>query len=197
MMRELKDYFEIAKRFIEIENDNSTSPGFSPIFEFPFTNNYTNWINLQAKQFSGTGKKQWVRFYSDIIDKEFIPSGVKIPLEWNRNITNNQNNYRIGYRTFGVYLISDINEKLLYIGKCEYPPVIRLLDRLIPKSFNQMNNVPQIWDNYLSKGRKVKCVYFYGLSFNPQKLEYHLLNEYHARMGVLPAFNKKMPNNIV
>jgi hypothetical protein len=31
-MKELTDFFEIAKKVIQIENDRSTNPGFSPIF---------------------------------------------------------------------------------------------------------------------------------------------------------------------
>jgi hypothetical protein len=191
-MGELTNYIDIAKRVIQIENDNSTNPEFSPIFTFPFTNDYKNWVNLHANEFQSTAKKKWVRFYSEIIDNQIVPSGVKIPVEWHRNIVNNRINYRIGYRTYGTYLIADINEKLLYIGKCEYPPIIRLLDRMIPRSFNQLNNVPQIWDNYISQGIKVKCAYCYNLSFDPEILESFLIHEYCIQEGTYQMFNRKM-----
>jgi hypothetical protein len=96
------------------------------------------------------------------MENQIIPAGVQIQVEWYKKI--------ISYPTYSVYLIADNKEKLLYIGKCEYTPVIRLLDRMIPQSLNQMNNVPQIWDNFISKGQKVKCAYCYANTTSNQGL---------------------------
>jgi hypothetical protein len=92
-----------------------------------------------------------------------------------------------------VYLIGDLSEKLLYIGKCEYSPIIRILDRMIPKRLNQMNNVPQIWDNYISQGKKVKCTFVYDLDYDPEILESFLLSKFTAQYGTLPKYNKRGP----
>ncbi len=192
-MSELSDFIKIAKRVIKIENDNSTKPNYSQIFEFPFTDDYCKWINSKSKYFKRKGRKPnyfWNDFYVEIIERQFKPAGVKIPDEWYQKI--------ITFVTRSVYLIADSSEKLLYIGKCNFPPVIRLLDRLIPKDFNPgMNNVPQIWEDYLSQGEKVKCVYFYDLSFDPEILEYYLLNEYKIQNNNISSlYNKRMPNKI-
>ena len=190
-MSELKDFIEIAKRVIKIENDNSTKPKFSSVFEFPFTDDYCKWINSKSEKFKRKGRKPkyfWNDFYGEIIERQIKPAGIKIPIEWETKI--------ISYPTRSVYLIADINEKLYYVGKCLYTPIIRLFDRLIPKSYNpQENNVPEIWNKYLSQGKKVKCVYFYDLSFDPEILEYYLLDEYKIlNNSISNLYNKKMPN---
>ena len=188
-MGELKDIFEIAKRVIQIENDNSTKPKFSPIFEFPFTDDYCKWINIISEKYPKKGRRQrnfWTELYSLIIENQIKPVGILIPNEWEMKL--------ISYHTLGVYLIADLNEKLLYIGKCEYPPIIRLLDRMIPKSLNQLNNVPEIWDNFINQSKKVKCAYSYDLGFDPEILEYYLLYDYQIHKDTLPSLNKRMPN---
>ena len=90
-MGELTQYFNIAKRFIKVNSDNSTKPGYSPIFAFPYTEDYLKWVKVLARKIPKEGKKQWVRPYSDLIDNQIIPAGVKIPKEWLRRIVNNQN----------------------------------------------------------------------------------------------------------
>jgi hypothetical protein len=186
-MSELKDFIEISKRVIQLENDNTTKPKFSPVFEFPFNNDYYKWLNIKSEKFPFGRKprKFWNEFYGEIIEQHIKPAGLTIPSEWESKL--------ISYRTLSVYMIADLNETVLYIGKCEYTPIIRLLDRMIPKSLNQMNNVPEIWENYLSKAIKVKCVYTYDLGFDPEILESYLLNEYLIHYDTLPRYNKRMP----
>jgi hypothetical protein len=181
-MSELIAFFELASR-----GDNSAKPKSSIVFEFPFTNDYCNWVELKSQKFP-TGRKPrnfWTDFYREIIEREIKPVGVNIPDVWYDRL--------ISYPTMSVYLIGDLYEKLLYIGKCEYSPIIRILDRMIPKRLNQMNNVPQIWDNYLSQGKKVKCTFVYDLDYDPEILESFLLNKYTAQYGSLPKYNKRGP----
>ena len=162
-MKELSDYFGIAKRAIDIENDNSTKPQFSIVFDFPFTDDYVKWINNKSKNFPKGRKPRgfWNKFYSEIIENQIKPAGVKIPIEWYNKL--------ISYPTNCIYFMADDKERILYIGKCEYTPLIRLLDRLIPKRLNPSeNNVPEIWDDYLVHGKKIKCAYCYNLSFDPE-----------------------------
>ena len=183
-MSDLIDFFELAKR-----GDNFTKPKSSIVFDFPFTNDYCKWINSKSERFQIEGRKPkcfWNGFYGEIIEREIIPAGVKIPNVWYDKL--------ISYRTMSVYLIGDLNEKLLYIGKCEFSPIIRILDRMIPKSYNpRENNVPQIWDNYISQGKKVKCTFVYDLDHDPEILESFLLNKYTAQYGTLPKYNKRGP----
>ncbi len=188
-MGELARYFKITKNAVKIKNGISTKPKFSPIFEFPFTDDYCKWINNRSKTFPKGRKPNgfWNNFYGEIIDNQINPIGVKVPKEWYQKLTS--------YPTKCVYMIADDKEKLLYIGKCEYTPVIRLLDRLIPKKLNpQENNVPRIWDEYISQGIKVKCAYCYNLSFDPGILEYLLLDVYKSKKGISGILNKKMPS---
>lgn len=189
-MEDFTDYIKIAKRVIQLENNDKTKPEFSGIFSFPFTADYITWIKLKSKAFPNGRKPRgfWNSFYNEIIDSQMIPAGVNIPHEWYQKL--------ISFPTHCVYLIADENENLLYIGKCEYTPVIRLLDRLIPKRLNPSeNNVPQIWNNYISKGLKIKYAYFYNLSFDPELLEFLLMFEFRRQKGVLPQFNKKLPSS--
>jgi len=181
-MSELTDFFELARR-----GDKSAIPKSSIVFEFPFTKDYCNWVELKSQKFP-IGRKPknfWTDFYREIIEKEIKPAGVNIPNVWYDRL--------ISYPTMSVYLIGDLNEKLLYIGKCEYSPIIGILDRMIPKRLNQMNNVPQIWDNYLSQGKKVKCTFVYDLDYDPEILESFLLSKYTAQYGSLPKYNKRGP----
>jgi len=181
-MSELTDFFELARI-----GDNSAKPKSSIVFEFPFTNDYCNWVELKSQKFP-IGRKPrnfWTDFYREIIEREIKPAGVNIPNVWYNRL--------ISYPTMSVYLIGDLSEKLLYIGKCEYSPIIRILDRMIPKRLNQMNNVPQIWDNYISQGKKVKCTFVYDLDYDPEILESFLLSKFTAQYGTLPKYNKREP----
>jgi hypothetical protein len=181
-MSDFIDFLELARK-----GDNSVKPKSSIVFEFPFTNDYFNWVDIKSQKFP-IGRKPknfWTDFYNEIIEREIKPAGVNIPNVWYTRL--------ISYPTMSVYLIGDLNDKLLYIGKCEYSPIIRILDRMIPKRLNQMNNVPQIWDNYISQGKKVNCTFVYDLDYDPEILESLLLRKYIARYDTLPKFNKKGP----
>jgi hypothetical protein len=58
-MGELTHYFEVGKRFVKKNDNNSSKPGFLPIFEFPFTEDYLNWVKNLGNRIPEEGKKQW------------------------------------------------------------------------------------------------------------------------------------------
>lgn len=194
-MTELYRSIKIAKAYIRKNNDGSTKPMFTPIFAFPFTDDHLRWVKHLTKQIPTEGRKNWVIPYSYLIESQIIPSGIKIPKVWLRRTVDGRNEYRIGYHTNSVYLIADINETVLYIGKCEFPPPIRLFDRMIPRKLNSENNVPEIWENFISKGARVKCAYCYDLSFDPGFLEYYLIDEYEKKYSGMPAYNHQRPSS--
>jgi hypothetical protein len=191
-MSEIVSYSEIVRRVVKVEQKGSKKPGFSTVFKFPHTDGYIDWMDNQLKTLPSSGRR-WIQFYKEIIENQIKPSGITIPLEWNNKLFH--------YPTNCIYIISDKNEEILYIGKAEFPAIGRLLDRLMPKcsekypNGQKLNNVPQIWDDILSKGQHVNCFYCYDLDFDPEILEYYLLYEYKDKYGNLPKYNKSMPNS--
>ena len=180
-MSELIDYFEMAK------SNHSIKPKFSVVFEFPFNNDYIEWIYHKSQGFPSGRKhwKSWNDFYGHVIEHQIEPAGVEIPDEWYKRL--------ISYPTKSVYLIGDYKEELLYIGKCEFPPIISLLSKMIPKKLEPLNNVPEIWDEIISKGNKVKCAYVFDLGDDPNTLKSSLLINYKEQHGTLPRCNKRGP----
>jgi len=184
-MSELVEYLEIAKRI-----NNSIRPEFSTVFEFPYTNDYVEWVNqkLQHSPKERKPKNFWNDVFGEIIERQVKHTGVIIPDEWYEKL--------ISYKTMSVYLIGDDKEELLYIGKGEFPPIIGILNRMVPKEHNPNNNTPEIWDSILSKGKRVKCAYVYNLDGDPEILKSSLLNQYRDEYGRLPLYNKRSPAHV-
>lgn len=184
-MSEIVNYSEMVKRVVKVEQNDSEKPGFSSVFKFPHTDGYIGWMNNRLKTLPTFGYR-WKKFYNEIIENQIKPTGNIIPSNWN-----------IGYHTKCIYMIADEDEKVLYIGKSEFPAIVSLLDKMMPKfsekypNGQKMNNVPQIWDDILSKGQHIHCFYCYDLSFDPEILKYYLLYEYKDKYGNLPKYNKK------
>ena len=188
-MSEIEKFLELVKKVVNIKHKDSYKSGFSTVFKFPQTNDYIDWVEDRLRTLPTYGER-WFDFYWDIIEQQIRPTGNIIPSLWN-----------ISYPTNCGYVIADENEKVLYVGKSEYAVIVRILDRMIPKysdkypNGQKLNNIPQIWDDILSKGHHVNCFYCYDLNFDPGLLEYFLLYEYRNKNDRLPMYNKRMPNS--
>jgi len=149
-------------------------------------------MNNRLKNLPTSGRR-WLKFYWEIIENQIEPAGIIIPVDWNNRL--------ISFHTNCIYIIADEDGKVVYIGKSEYPAIVRLLDRMMPNRSKKypngqlLNNIPQIWDDILSKNQHVHCFYCYNLTFDPELLEYYLLYEYKDKNGNLPRYNKKMPSS--
>jgi len=193
-MGEIHSFSDTVKRVVKVEQKDTTTPGFSSVFKFPFTKDYREWMYTRLITLPAIGKR-WTRFYLEIIRSQIEPAGIIIPSDWKDKL--------ISYKTNCIYIIADENEEILYIGKSEFPAIVSLLDKMVPMRSERypngqsMNNVPQIWNDILSKGKQVKCFYCYDLGYDPEILKYYLLDEYKVQHGRLPIYNKKMPNNKV
>lgn len=140
-MGELTEFIGIIKTYVQYEHEDVHSGKFSPVFQFPFTSDYKQWMLNRMKSLPDHGRR-WNELYMEIIENQIKPAGVKIPLEWQKQV--------ISYHTFCVYLIADVNENILYIGKSEYSAITRILDRMMPAysvkypNGQKMNNVPEL-----------------------------------------------------
>ena len=194
IMGDLMGYVEMIKRVVDIEQGNDNPVGYTQIFKFPYSDDYKRWMDKKLKTFPSSGRR-WDRLYTEIIKKEINPQSVTIPFEWYNKI--------ISFPTNCVYMIGNENENIVYIGKSEFPAIIRVLDFMVPKCSSKypngqnMNNIPQIWDDILSNHHFVKCFYCYDLSFDPDILKYFLLSEYKMINYKLPIYNKIMPDSKV
>jgi hypothetical protein len=192
-MKTIYEVLDVMKKVIKIEMKDGDKPSFCPVFKFPFSIDYADWIEQKMKIIPASGPR-WVKFYNEIIEREIDPEGVIFPEEWRTKIFRQISN--------GVYIIADENDNVLYIGKTEHTAIGRLIDRFIPKKSEDRyprgqveNNVPLIWDDILSIGGHIKCCFSYDLSFSPELLEYYLLHEYMLKYGMRPIGNKMMPKS--
>jgi hypothetical protein len=190
-MGQIQDFIEIAKEIIKKEQGDTKTFGFSPIFEFPAKLDYTKWILEKLKTLPVSGNR-WPGLYRGIIENQIKPAGVEIPEGWEQKL--------ISTKTNCVFIIADENDAIINIGKSEFPALVAILDKFIPRhsqrfpSGQKKNFTPQIWDQYISIGKKVKCFFCYDINFDPEILAYSILFEFKNRFGRLPVFNKKMPD---
>jgi hypothetical protein len=171
--------------------ETATNAELSPIFQFPYSVDYKEWMLDRLKTFPSQGKGRWRELYLDIIETQIEPSEVYIPSEWKTRITS--------FSTSFIYILADDNEQILYVGMSKSGVVSGLLDRLLPASSEKhpngqkMNHTSEIWDEYLLKGKRLHCFFCYDLELDPEKTKYIILDDYKNRYRRLPKYNKQMP----
>jgi hypothetical protein len=190
-MNQICEIRSLAQSVIGIEQKPGNQATITPVFRFPYNNDYYQWIEEKIAK-PPERRDKWMFLYNEIIQREIIPSGNSLPSHWPealfRSITN------------CVYVIASEDLTILYIGKSEFPAIGRIIDRFIPKKSDQFpygqveNNTPEIWEKYISKERHVYYSFCYDLSFNPELLEYYLLDQFIISNKRLPLYNKKMPS---
>ena len=157
---------------------------FSSAFSFPQTANYASWVEkkIHSKGFTGKIGRSGASLYDQIIAHESIPSTGKA----DESSVN------------GFYLIGDSLGQIIYIGKScanfreksKDIVVYRIIDHLIPPSFNKLQNTPEIWESIRS-GNKVQVLYYSGMNrLIPSVIELYILNKYYQRYGSVPQLNK-------
>jgi len=190
-MEELDGLIDSLRSILKSKKGDTTTAEFSPIFRFPFTDDYADKILDRFKVFPSVGRR-WPSLYKDLIETEVRSAGVAISHEWESSIS--------GYRTNCINMIADEDRNLLYVGKSEFPGITRILDMMVPPfsdtqpNGQKSNKAPEIWNDHLLGGKYLNCFFCYDIEPDPDKVIFNLLVDYRNLYGRLPAYNHKMLN---
>ena len=156
---------------------------FNASFIFPKTSDYCDWILERNK----------LRDYKTIVGQSAKCLYNQIRVRENVPVADENPRSKVN----GIYIIADSAGEIEYIGKSGANfrntsndlVINRILDHLVPKSTNTMQNTPKLWQR-IEGGETVQICYWSGLNrLVPSLLELYLFNQYYLACGSLPPLN--------